>query len=162
MVIDIYVNWEWTWFYFSPFSRTVDYINVNFTFFVILSEKLANFCRISREIAKITGIGQKTRSLIYNWSETWFNEMLNIAFEREFSMILNSLPHLYKAMSKLLCMNFWNKKIDRIEITLCQSTSSLLVLQRGAKWNDYFQQWKSPALILFDRSAFRSWPVSSH
>ena len=28
-------------------------------FFVILSEKFANFCVISREIAKITGIGRE-------------------------------------------------------------------------------------------------------
>ena len=35
-------------------------------FFVILSEKFANFCVMSREIAKITGIGRERKLTILN------------------------------------------------------------------------------------------------
>ena len=45
------------WFHVSPFEGTVKSVNDKFhVFFLILSEKLA-VCVISREIAKITGIG---------------------------------------------------------------------------------------------------------
>ena len=62
-------------------------------FFVILSEKLANCCVISSEIAKIRGIGHEWNLTIWNWSKTWFREMLNIAFECEFTVNVNSPSH---------------------------------------------------------------------
>ena len=51
------------------------------TIFTILSEKLSNFCVISR-MRDFT---------IKNWSEEWFCEMLNIAFKREYCVNVNSL-----------------------------------------------------------------------
>ena len=62
-------------------------------FFVILSEKLAKFCVISRGNAKITGIGHELNFAILNWSETWFREMLKISLKREFSINVNSLTN---------------------------------------------------------------------
>ena len=55
-------------------------------FFMILSEKLANFFMISLEITEITEIGSEWDFTIWNWSETWFRETLEIVFEREFSV----------------------------------------------------------------------------
>ena len=49
--------------------------------FVILSEKLANICVISYEIAKILEIWLKHDFTIKNWSKTWFFEMLKFVFE---------------------------------------------------------------------------------
>ena len=56
----------------------------------------------SREIAKITEILLERDFTIQNWSETWFREMLNIAFEREFSLNVNSLTHHYYLRTKVL------------------------------------------------------------
>ena len=62
-------------------------------FFVILREKLEQFDVISRKITKTTEIGGGWDFTIYNWSETLFSEMLKIAFEREFSVNVNSPTH---------------------------------------------------------------------
>ena len=85
------IIWAWTWIHVSQFEGIVKSVNDNFPIFWILSEKLANFCVISREITKITGIRRERDITIYNWSETWFSEMLKIAFKCEFSMNMNLL-----------------------------------------------------------------------
>ena len=66
-----------------------------FPFFMILDEQLANFWVISREITTITGIRRELDFTIWNWSETWFREMLKIAFKHEFSVNVNSQTHHY-------------------------------------------------------------------
>ena len=63
------------------------------TFLVIMSEKVANFSMILREIAKITGIGRRQIFTILNWSEKWFREMLKIVFKHKFSVNKNALTY---------------------------------------------------------------------
>ena len=72
-------------------------------FFIILSEKIAICGVISCEMARIAGIKGEWNFTILNWSETLFCEMLNIAFEHEFSVNLNQktcpnfgLAHFFK------------------------------------------------------------------
>ena len=50
------------------------------TFSLLLSEKLGNFWVISCETAKIIGIRSERDFTIQNWSETWFCEMLKLAW----------------------------------------------------------------------------------
>ena len=58
---------------------------------VILGKKLINFIVISHEIAKIMWDRHEWEFMTWDWSETWFHEMLKIPFEREFSVNTNSL-----------------------------------------------------------------------
>ena len=62
-------------------------------FSVILSETLVNFIMILHEITEITWIEFEQEFMRKYWSETWFCEMIKIAFKREFSMNMNSPNH---------------------------------------------------------------------
>ena len=62
-----------------------------YLFIMILSDKLINFSMISREIAEMTLIRRVQEMMLQNWTETWFHEMLKIAFEHEFSVNVNFL-----------------------------------------------------------------------
>ena len=80
-------------------------------FFVILSEKLAKFCVISREI---TGILRDSDFTTQTWSETWFCEMLNIEFTdpslywTDCEKKMNALKNLLFLMHKLY--NYFSTK----------------------------------------------------
>ena len=89
----IYVNQVWMWIHVSSFVNRKT-VNDNFPIFHDFEYKLANFAVISREIAKIMGIGREQIFTFYNWSEMWLCEILKIAFKSEFSVNVNSLTHL--------------------------------------------------------------------
>ena len=44
---------------------------------------------------KLQELDVNTNFIIQNWTETWFCEILSIAFQREFSVSMNSLTHHY-------------------------------------------------------------------
>ena len=78
------------------------------------SERLGNFCVISRKIVKslnLREIGREGDFITQNWSETWFREMLRIAL----GVFVTSWKVNFRR--KKNCTSFWSENSNVVEIS---------------------------------------------